>query len=452
MRNYKILPEEKKSILILSVIYFLRMTGMFMIVPVISIYGNHIKDTNEFLIGLSIGIYGITQAFFQIPFGLLSDKFNQKILIYIGLIIILIGSTISYICQSIKGIIFGRFLQGIGAISSPIMTLLFDLTREHLHSKVISFIGFSIGLSFLCSIFLSFYIVNHFGIFNVFSLISFLTFVSMILLYFTPNSKKHIFNRETKIIGNDLLKILFKKNIINLNISIFLLHLILMFSFLSIPLKLIAFNVSKFYNYKLYFLSILISFFISPLIISFCEKTKRIKKLFINSIIFIILSEIFIFYNLSEKFFIISGIQIFFISFNILEILIPSLINKICKAGYKGTAMGIYSTSQFFGVALGGILGGYILHNFEINYLFLTIIVLSIFWLFLIKNIPEPIYVSSVRIMIKNDLYNNLNIKNKLYKIKGIISFLIIPEKNVIYLQIDENKVSVKKIKKLLKK
>ncbi|RFY49249.1 MFS transporter, partial [Salmonella enterica subsp. enterica serovar Enteritidis] len=320
----------------------------FMVLPVLTTYGLQLQHATESLIGLSIGIYGLTQAIFQIPFGFFSDKFGRKSMIVFGLIIFIVGSLIAALSDSIYGIIIGRALQGAGAISAAVMALLSDLTREQNRTKAMAFIGISFGITFALALVLGPILTHIFGLQGLFWGIALLAFGGiMITLITVPNSEHHILNRESSFVRGSVKKVLFDAQLLKLNVGIFSLHTLLMAAFVALPLIMHNAGLVNEKHWVVYLVTMLIAFIsVLPFII-YAEKKRKMKQVFLLCIFLLIIAQAIFMISGTSLWLIILGIQIFFIGFNIMEALLPSLISKEAPAGYKGTAMGIYSTSQF---------------------------------------------------------------------------------------------------------
>lgn len=374
---------EIRASLGLGIVSFLRMLGTFMILPVLSNYGNLLKGANSFLIGVSFGIYGFTQSIFQIPFGIISDWIGRKKIIIIGLLLLFLGSVVAANSNSILGLILGRAIQGSGAISAPIIALLSDCIREKNRTKAMALMGTSFGISFAIAMLIGPFLSYNFGFHFLFwltAILSLLSIVSVIKIVPSPKIfKKNEFNFSKK----RFLEILVNKNFLKINFFIFLLHILLMFCFISIPIEFKKINFSLNQQWKIYFLIILFSFFTILVYFKYIEKKINIKKILIGCIIFIIISNIFLWKGTYFNHFgsLIIGLQLFFCVFNLLSIILPTLISKISKKNYKGTAIGIYTTTQFLGMAIGGAIGGIILHYFSIEKIFLLSIMISILWI-----------------------------------------------------------------------
>ena len=391
MKDYKIKNNELQVMITLCFILGVRVLGMFLIFPILSTYGIYLEHSNQFLIGCTIGVYGLAQACFQIPLGVLSDKIGRKPVIFLGLILFLLGSLISISTGSIWSLIAGRILQGCGAISSTCMALLSDVISDKNRIQSMLLIGFTYGIAFSLSIVVSPIIVYLFGFHILLTIVIYLSIISIIIAYFgilncnisTNSYNFYKFKNNFFMIVKDL-------DLWKFNISIFFLHILLTLNLIVFPVQLNTFHYSIEYHWKIYLITIFFSFFIVYLLLFFVRLIKKINiMLFISSIILFLTAIIFLNFLQNVNVFLL-GIQLFFIGFNMLEALLPSLISKKSCIRYKGTIMGIYSSSQFLGTAIGGIIGGWIFNIFDILGVFLFGGIISILLLivtFSMKNI-----------------------------------------------------------------
>ena len=368
---------ERGFALKISLIMATRMLGLFMIFPIFSVYANHYESVTPFYIGLAIGVYGLTQAFFQIPFGYLSDKYGRKPLLIFGLIIFFIGSVVAANATDIYQVVAGRALQGAGAISAVLMAFLADYVSEDERPKANAFVGVQIGMAFMLALLLGPIIGHQFGISGMFWIIAGLSIVALVVVTTLPHAKpikqyKLSIDNFKKILTTDLLR---------LDFSIFALHLILTSSFIAIPIFLIDNNILSIQdNWQIYLPVIVLSFLgMIPMIIV-ATKFQKTKTVFLLSIFILAFSQI-LFYQSAlnyTTFFVI--LTLFFVAFNALEALLPSLIAKTASTDKRGLAMGFYSSSQFFGAFVGGVIGGWIYNNFGLNSVFLFTTFTAIIW------------------------------------------------------------------------
>lgn len=374
--------KELKANVVLGLIFTIRMFGIFIMLPILSNYCINLKHSNNFLIGLALAAYGITQSIFQIPFSFMSDKFGQKKIIILGLILFIIGSLIGATTNSILGIIIARSLQGSGAISSVVITLLLNIVQEKNKTKSMIFIGINITITFIISTVISPIIFYKIGLKWIFFYMSIFALIGIFIVYFFIPNKKYNFKNKI-FLKKSLIEINKNKKLIIFNFSIFCLHAILISNFLTVPLMIINSGLEINQHWKIYLIILLFSFLFTWLISNYINKKNKIKKIILSCIIILIISEL-VFYFSNENFYLIFfAMQLFFISFTTLEFFLPNLVNKEAPKKYKGTTMGIYSTSQFFGVAFGGIISGLIFKTQKINIIFIGEIILSLFWLLL---------------------------------------------------------------------
>ncbi|MGP1930289.1 MAG: MFS transporter [Arsenophonus sp. ET-YP4-MAG3] len=450
--NYsKMTLKELKVTFWLGTVFTLRMLGIFMILPVLTSYGQELKDANELLIGLAIGIYGISQAIFQIPFGLMSDRFGRKQLIILGLLIFIIGSIIAAITESIWGIIIGRALQGAGAISSSIIALLSDLISEQNRTKAMAFIGISFGITFSIALVIGPIITHAFGLHGLFWWISLFAFNGiLIIIFFIPENRYCIINNETHFIRNSVQKIIKNRQLLKLNLSILCLHALLMTNFITLPLIIIDSGLEINKHWRIYLITLFIAFItILPFII-YAEKKHQIKQVFLLCIGILFTSELIFCFSNQQFWLIMIGLQLFFIGFNIMEVLLPSLVSKEAPIKYKGTAMSIYSTSQFLGIALGGILGGWFLKLNGDFLVFIANLILCIFWFFITINMNQPSYISNICLILPQKIKNFNLLKNKLMNEQGVREVIFDLKELNVFIKIDKKIITKKQIESIL--
>lgn len=434
--------SEKRAVSGLGLIFALRMFGIFMILPVFANYATQFTGSTEFTIGLAIGIYGLTQALFQIPFGLYSDHIGRIPLIIAGLLIFALGAILAATATSIYMVILGRALQGIGAVSSVIMALLSDLTREQNRTKVMALIGMSFGVTMALSLVLGPIISHYLGLTGIFWIMACCAFIGIfITLYWVPKPERIQLNRDTSIIRGSFSKVLHDRQLLKLNFSIFCLHLILMVIFVGLPPLLVQEGLAKEQHWIMYLSMMLISFVCLMPVVLIAEKHKKMKSVFIGCIVLIVLSLLLIGVFSSHLGFILLGAQGFFLAFNVIEALLPSWLSKDAPAGYRGTAMGVYSTGQFLGVSVGGIAAGWLNSHYSLNVVFICSAVLALIWCFISITMREPSYVSSFRFELpeSNDHYAALTQQMK--NTEGIIEIELIADERAVYLKFDRNKI-----------
>ena len=359
----KMSSQERKASFSLASIYGLRMLGMFLILPIFAIYATHYKGgDNSIMVGAALGAYGATQALFQLPFGMASDKFGRKKMIVIGLIMLIIGSIIAALATDISMVILGRAVQGAGAVSAAVTALLADLTREEHRTKAMAMIGATIGVTFAISLVLGPAIAHWAGIAGIFWLTAILASLAILVVKFVvPNPVISSFHSDASAAPAKLKDVLKNGQLLRLNYGIFALHAAQMAMFIVVPFaiqKTSNLNVNQ--HWQVYLPILLGSFMLMIPAIIVGEKRNKLKPVFIGAVALMLVAQL-CFASLITSFWgIIFSLFAYFVAFNILEASLPSLISKLAPAAAKGTAMGVYNTSQSLGVAVGGLVGGYL--------------------------------------------------------------------------------------------
>jgi len=377
--------KERLIALKVSLIMSVRMLGLFMLFPVLSVYAADYDGSTPFLIGMAIGIYGLTQALLQIPFGYLSDRFGRKPILIIGLLIFLLGSIVAANASNIIFVVIGRALQGGGAISAVLMAFLADSISEDNRAKANAFVGFQIGVAFMLSLIIGPIITSRIGLSGLFWVIGLLSIIAMLIVLSLQHSKPVNYYR----LSFGAFKETLTRELVALDFSVFSLHLILASGFIVMPLLIMDNQiVSMIDNWQLYLPAVLLSFIgMIPLII-ISEKFKKTKYILLLSIFLLIVSQIIFFTsNLNFSVFLIT-LTIFFVAFNTVEAILPSLLSRTASTSKRGLAMGIFSTSQFLGTFIGGAIGGLIYDIYDLNSVFLFTIFVAIIWWFMVLFSP----------------------------------------------------------------
>jgi MFS family permease len=372
---------EIKSTLGIAFIYILRMLGLFIVLPIMSL---HLTDLSEysstFMIGLAFGMYGLTQALFQIPFGILSDKFGRKKMILLGLFIFLVGSIFIYFSQSLIMIIIGRGLQGAGAISAVLLALLADLTTDSARTKSMAIIGASIGLTFGISIVLSPILNSYLGFENIFLMIAILTLIAMgVLIRYIPAPINLAKNKDNKV---SFKQVIFDKVFLKLDLGIFSLHASQIIMFMMIPVMLNNIGYPIKYHWQIYLPVFVLSILAIVPMILLSSKKQMLKTFFLGSIILLILVQYLFIYWSDNKQNIMIILLMYFVGFNFLEATLPSLISRLSPKNLKGLVLGAYNTSQSLGIFMGGILGGFIASRYGNQAIFIVSALFLLIWLF----------------------------------------------------------------------
>ena len=378
--------KETRSTVGVASVLALRMLGMFLILPVFSLYGKTLPGgENHILLGFALGVYGLTQACFQIPMGKMSDRWGRKPTIYLGLAVFAIGSLVAAMASDIYWIAAGRAIQGAGAVSAVLMALLADLTSEKNRTLAMAIIGITIGLSFICSIFLGPLLAVSIGVPGIFLLTGIFAIAgSLIVKYLVPDGM-----RETALPSKDkipLKSLLCKSQLIRLNVSIFFLHAILVSLFLIIPIILQS-HVDLSKHWLVYLVIMLSSVFCMLPGLYLSEKGGWQKQALKMSIILVGISCILLTYVNGSLALTMLVLILFFAAFNFLEASLPSLASKLAPVGNKGASLGVYSTFQFLGMFFGASIGGLLAQGFGTNAIFYFCGCLAFIWFGSVSNL-----------------------------------------------------------------
>jgi MFS family permease len=377
---------ERRASLGLASVFSLRMFGLFVILPVVALYANSMPGgESATLIGLAVGIYGLTQAIFQIPLGRLSDYWGRKKTIYLGLIIFIFGSLVAALADSLLWLCVGRAIQGAGAVSSAVIALNADLTRDEVRTKSMAVIGVTIGLTFILSIILGPVLESIVGLPGIFLITALLTLVAIgIVCFYVPDPTSA--DEKVDVAPVKLTMILSNRDLLRLDFGIFSLHGILMAMFVSIPFILNGMG-NDVVSWKFYLLVMLSSILIMLPLMMVSERFGYRKSVFVLSVALIALSQLSLgLLNLGYVG-LAAALILFFGAFNMLEASLPSWVSRIAEPNSKGTALGVYSTSQYLGTFIGGVAGGWIYQLYTVQGVFVACAVWATIWLLVSMNI-----------------------------------------------------------------
>lgn len=433
--------SEQRATYSLAGIYALRMLGLFLILPVFSIYAvDHLSGATPALIGLAIGAYGLSQAVLQIPFGMLSDRFGRKPVIVVGLLIFALGSVVAALSDSIAGVIIGRALQGAGAIAAAVMALAADLTREEQRTKAMATIGVTIGLSFAFALVMGPILNTWIGVPGIFWFTAVLALGGIVVLKLgVPEATHSRFHRDTQAVPRQFKEVLADGQLMRLNGGILALHMILMASFVALPLALRdnAGLVSA-HHWAVYLPVLLLGMVAMVPLIIVAEKRRRMKQVFIGAIALLGLSELGLMLAYQSVVGIAFALLVFFTAFNVLEASLPSLVSKAAAPQSKGTALGVYSTFQFLGAFIGGVSGGWLYGSFGVAGVFAFCTLVAALWGFLAWGMPSPRYLRSHMVNVGAvDAEQAQHLVTRLRQVPGVIEAVIIVEDGIAYLKVD---------------
>lgn len=445
-------PLERRATLALALVYALRMLGLFMMLPVLSLFAEKLIGATPFLIGLSVSIYGLTQALLQIHFGLWSDRLGRKKVIIFGLLLFIAGSVVAALSTTIYGVLAGRALQGSGAIAAAVMALAADLTQEVHRTKAMATIGASIGLSFGVAVTLGPVIANWIGVEGIFWVTAVLAFLAILAIVFVvpepPVSKKH---RDAEVVPEKMSVTLKDPELLRLNYGILVLHLILTATFVVVPILMRNAGLAAAEHWKVYLGVMVLAIIIMVPFVILAEKKRQMKAVFMGAIATLILADSgFILFsdNLTG---IIIALGVFFCGFNLLEATLPSLVSKTAPADLKGTAMGWYSTSQFIGAFLGGAVGGWLYGKMGVAGVFGFCVLAAVSWLWVSMSMKPPRYAANLLISLNAlSVVEADKFADAMLAVNGVEDVILHHSEGVAYLKVDNQQLDKAELQSLI--
>ena len=381
-------PVERRTGISLASIFALRMLGLFFILPVFSLHAKTMPGgDNLTMVGLAFGAYGLTQAVFQIPYGIASDLWGRKQVIVVGLLIYALGSFVAAWAPDMTWMVVGRVLQGMGAISAAVTALAADLTREEHRTKVMAMIGSSIGLVFALSLVGAPLLYGWIGMSGLFDLTGVFALAAIVLLLKAvppaPAPQGH-----AKL---PMRQVLFDADLLRLNFGIGTLHMIQMAMFVVLPHALVRHGgLSTAEHWKVYLPAVLVSFVVMVPAIIAAEKKGWMRPIFVAAVALLVFVQIGLFLFGQNLWMLAFWLLLFFVAFNVLEATLPSLVSRTAPPAAKGAALGVYNTTQAIGLFIGGALGGYVAQNFGDNAVFAAAAGLAFLWLLVAISMNFP--------------------------------------------------------------
>ncbi len=439
-------PRESRAAFSLAGIFGVRMLGLFLIMPVFALYAEALEGVTPLLVGVAIGIYGLTQALLQIPFGLLSDRIGRKPVIVGGLLIFALGSAVAAGADTIWGIILGRALQGSGAIAAAVMALAADLSREQTRTRIMAVIGISIGIAFTISLVLGPLLNAWIGVPGIFWLTTLLALIAVgIVLFLVPAPQESHFHRDAEPVPEQFGRILSNPELLRLDLGILTLHMTLTASFLAIPLALRDYaGMESAGHWLLYLPVMLLSMLLMVPFIVVAERRRRMKPVFLGAILALVIAQFGLYLLHQSLWGLAFSMLLYFTAFNLLEATLPSLVSKIAPAEAKGTAMGVYSTSQFAGAFVGGLLGGWVHGRFGLEGVFLFGAAAALLWWLSALRMAPPAYLTShlLRVGVLTEA-QAAELQLRLRDIPGVGEAAVVAEDGIAYLKIDKNEIDM---------
>lgn len=375
--------QERRSSGALALIFALRMLGLFLVLPVFMLEARKYPGGDDpAMIGLAMGLYGLTQALFQLPIGLASDRIGRKPVIVAGLLVFAAGSLIAAMADSLTGLMAGRAIQGAGAVSAAVTALLADLTRDGVRTKAMAMVGGSIGLMFALALVLAPLLNAWIGLSGIFGLTCALALagIAVVLWVVPPEPRQHADAPKGKFS-----ELLGQSDLLRLNFGVFILHTVQMSMWVAVPAMLVQAGLAKEQHWHIYLPAVLLSFLAMGLLFSM-ERKGKLRKALLGAIGLVLVVQIGLGMlaasgTIPTVWCMALLMFLFFCGFNALEATQPSLVSRMAPAPLRGAALGAYNTLQSLGLFAGGAVGGAVAKFAGVPGLFIMTAVLVALWL-----------------------------------------------------------------------
>ena len=445
--------SEWQSGLSLSAVYVLRMLGLFMVIPVIAIAALDYPDYSPLWVGLAIGGYGLTQAIFQIPMGLLSDRVGRKPIIYAGLLLFATGSLMAGLADSMYMLTIGRIMQGSGAIAGAVMALASDATRESQRTKIMALIGVSIGFSFYIALLLGPLIASNLGMQGIFLITAGLSLLCIPVVKFGVKAEAVAQPTGDALPKLGQLSSLYKHtHLWRLNISVLVIHMLITCFFVQVPVQLLNLGVPLSEHWVLYSLVLAVSVLCLIVMIKLVDKLK-VALSFRIALVFIVAAFVLLIVQPpSWTGTAIAGI-LFFTGFNFLEAKMPAMVSSIAPPGSKGSAMGIYASHQFFGAFLGGLLSGLLNSYFSAEYTFIMCVMIVFLLSLISKGLTSVDKIKRVTLALTIANKSQLaleELRRRLSNQVGVKEVIVDDIEHAVYLKVDAKLFNLEKAQALV--
>lgn len=440
-------PLERRTTGALAAVFAMRMLGLFVVLPVIAVYGRELRGETPLLIGLAVGAYGLVQGILQIPFGILSDRFGRKPVIFAGLALFCLGGLVAAASDSIWGVILGRSLQGCGAVSGVVMALLSDLTRESHRTRAMATIGATVGLSFGVAMVLGPLIVDLTGLHGLFLFTAFMALASMGLIALVPTPVGGSPMLAGGSLSRRIRSTLRHPGLFRLNIGIFLLHFVMTAMFLVVPPSLVSYEgLPASMHWKIYLPVILLSLLVMVPVMVIAERRGLLKQALVGATGLLVLSLLVLAGLHRSLWGVVTGMFLYFVAFNLLEALMPSIVSRLSPAGARGTSMGVYSSGQFLGAFAGGVTGGALSAMLSTETILLILAALMLAWMLLALSLRLWSHITDLVLELPASPGDPHALAHRLLGVEGVLEATVVPEDGVAYVRIRGARVDRQKL------
>jgi MFS family permease len=382
--------RERRASASLAAIFALRMLGLFLVLPVFALEAARYPGGDDpTLVGLAMGIYGLTQGILQIPFGMASDRLGRKRVIVAGLLVFALGSFVAALASSLAWLIVGRSLQGPGAVSAAVTALLADQTRDEVRTKAMALVGASIGLMFALSLLLAPLLVAHIGLSGLFTLTGLLALAGVaVVIWWVPAEPR----QHRDLPRGKLSEVLTHAGLLRLDVGVFILHAVQLAMWVAVPALLVQAGLPKDHHWWVYLPAVLASFAVMGATLFPLERRGYLRAVFLVAIGLVALVQLGLLWAVDAPHiaWLAFLLFIFFCGFNVLEATQPSLASRIAPPHARGAALGVYNTLQSLGFFAGGAAGGWLVKAHCLPALFIACGVAMVVWLVVAWPMQAP--------------------------------------------------------------
>ena len=447
-------PLERRAVFSLSGIYALRFFGLFMLLPIMALYAVELKGSTPFLVGLALGGYGLTQALLQVPFGYLSDRFERKRVISAGLLVLAVGSLIAAYADSIYGLIFGRCVQGAGAISAAVLALTADLTRGSQRTKAMAIIGVSIGATFMLSLVLAPLLEQLISTEGLFLLVAGLAVIAIgVLEWVVPDPGKRREDTAPHSIRAEVAAVLADRQLLRLDLGIFTLHFVLTALFVVTPILLVTQGqIGPAAHWKVYFWVLLASVAGMVPLVALAGRGGRLFLAYRLATGLLVVGCLVLAVAVDGGLWpLLVALVLFFIAFNALEAMLPSLVSRVVRARARGTATSVYNTFQFGGIFLGGSLGGAIHGLAGAAGVFWLCFAVATGWLLLVLRSGAFVFCAERTVDLGDLGHSRIgDVVDRIEALKGVESVTTVRGETVLHLEVVEEHYDPAEVQRIL--
>lgn len=442
----KMSSTERRATISLASIYGLRMLGMFLILPIFAIYAQTLEGGQDHtMVGLALGAYGLTQVLLQLPFGIASDKYGRKKVIYIGMLIFIIGSVVAAMGTDIITVIIGRAIQGAGAVSAVVMALVADSTREEHRTKAMATIGGTIGVTFALSLVAGPLLNQSIGVPGIFWMTATLSaFAIGVVKFLVPDPIQSQFHSDAETAPTKIKEVIRNTQLLRLNFGAFSLHAAQMAMFVVVPFALKETSGMNENQHWIVYLPVLtISFVLMLPAIIYGEKRAKLKPVFIGAVATMLFAQLMFAVNIHSFWGVVTALFFYFLAFNLLEATLPSLISKLAPAASKGTAIGVHNTAQSFGIFVGAVFGGYLAGSYGFASVFIFCSILMGIWLVAALGMKTPPSVKTKMYHVESLNENEAGVlKAEVEKMVGVEEVAVLAQESTLIVKINNQQTA----------